>query len=99
MTQPPPVPLEYRGPSEPRPRDPNAPRRFAAGLFGGTGVSALAYFSGWALFPSGTIQLGIAIALVKFGVGLACLLMTGRRAFGAGLLTSLPIGFLIFWGS
>ena len=99
MTQPPSVPLEYRGPGEPRPRDPNAPKRFAAALFGGIALSAIAYFAGWSLFPNGTIPLGIAIALLKFGFGLAYVLIPGRRPIGAGLLASLPIGFGIFWGS
>src|SRR5260370_42617149 len=99
MTQPPLIPLDYRGPGEPRPRDPNAPKRFAAGLFGGIGVPALVYFAGWSWFPHGTIGLGIGIAGAKFIIGLALTLIPRRRALGAGILASLPIGLIIFCGS
>jgi hypothetical protein len=98
----PPIPLEYRGPAEPPPRDPNAPRRFMWGLFGGMGVSAVAYFGGAVVLDkrSGAIiAVGLVIAVLKLIVGLTMVFLDGLRAFGAGVLTSLPIGFMIFFGA
>ena len=97
-----PIPLEYRSPAEPPQRDPNAPKRFMWGLFGGMGVSAVAYFGGAMVLDrrSGVILgVGLVIAVLKLIVGLTMVFLHGLRAFGAGVLTSLPIGFMIFFGA
>jgi hypothetical protein len=99
MDQPPPVPLEYRGRGDPPPPNPNAAKHFAWGLFGGIGVSALAYFGGGALNRDSILFLGLLIAFVKAVVGITCVCIRRRRAFGAGVLTSLPVGFAIFFGA
>ncbi len=99
MNKPPLIPLDYRGPKDPEPANPNANKQFAWGLFGGIGVSAIAYFGGGAINPVSILILGGFIAFAKFVTSLACTLMRRYRGFGLGLLTSLPIGFMIFFAA
>ena len=100
MDHPPTIPLEYRGPADPAPRDPNTGRHFSQGLFGGIAVSAMAYFGG-ALSHDAFVFLfiGVIIAVVKIALGITGVCIRRRRAFGAGVLTSLPVGFMIFYGA
>ena len=95
----PPVPLEYRGPADPAPRDPETTKHFMQGLFGGIAVSALAYVGG-ALTHDAIVVLviGVLVALVKVGFGITGVCIRSRRAFGVGVLTSLLVGFMIFFG-
>jgi hypothetical protein len=45
------------------------------------------------------VGLLLLVGLAKFLAGFVCVLLPDWRAFGAGLLTSLPIGFMIFFGT
>ena len=96
MSQPPPIPLEYRSRGGPPSRDPDAPKWFAWGFMGGMAVSAAVYFAGWGWFPNQTFVVGMVIAAVK---ALAFLFMTARRGLGLGILASIPVGLMIFLGS
>lgn len=99
MSQPPPIQLDYRGKADPPPRDPHGPKKFAWGLFGGIGLSALAYFVGGAINRDSILFLGLLIAGLKVLGGITCVCIRRRRAFGAGVLTSLPVGYMIFAGA
>ena len=99
MTQPPSLQLDYRGKPDPAPRDPDAGKHFAQGLFGGIAVSALVYFSAGSINRDSIILFGLIIAAIKFITGIACVCIRRRRAFGLGVLTSLPVGFMIFFGA
>src|SRR5258706_245596 len=92
----PPPPLDYRTPDQRAPRDPDAPKRFAWGLIGGTAVSAVVYFAGWHWFPNVTFVLGFIITGAK---ALAFIGMPSSRGLGPGILASIPLGALIFFGT
>lgn len=105
MDQPPPIPLDYCGPGNPEPRGPNAPKQFAVGLFGGIAVSALVYLGGMGLMRSDgsifllVLYLAPLIGVAKLGVAVSCVLIRPRRALGVGIITSIPVGFMIFFGA
>jgi hypothetical protein len=71
------------------------------GLGIGTLVSAVAWGLGWnALDRSGAG--GILVWLIptaKLVAGFACFPIPGWRSFGVGLILSIAVGFLIFFGS
>src|SRR5260221_8338550 len=96
-----PLPLDYRAPSAPR--SPQERKqiwpRFFAGLILGTAVSAIIWVAGFdRLVNHGS---GLALFLVpgvKLTAGIWTFCMRGWRSFGAGMLISIALGFLIFFG-
>jgi hypothetical protein len=89
------LPLEYRAP------DQQAivgwPHLYVLGLAGGTVLSFLVYKSS---FHEGILLLaGFTMLLLKFFFSIGLIMFAPRwRRLGLGLLTSLPLGFLIFFG-
>jgi hypothetical protein len=99
MEQPPQTPLDYRSPRNPGP--PFA-HPFFIGLITGSLVSGIVWPLWW-LSPDQINQgnwgwLLIAIPGTKFTGTIICLFFPRWRTFGAGLLASIGIGFLIFFG-
>jgi hypothetical protein len=97
MQTPPPLPVDYRRYQTPEPG--NNGRRFFAALMIGTAISAIAWTAGWKSIERGgvaVVLLGV-IPLAKFIVGITLVCFRGRRSFGAGLLASIGVGFLIFF--
>ncbi|MDB5291812.1 MAG: hypothetical protein JWL69_3053 [Phycisphaerales bacterium] len=96
-----PTPLEYRTAGAARSPEERRKiwRRFFGGLILGTLVSAVIWVAGFdRLVNHGS---GLALFLVpgvKFGAGITALCMRGWRSFGAGILVSIALGFLIFFG-
>lgn len=100
---PPPPPLGYRpaGARNPQPAREPALKGFLLGLFAGAGASCFMWIAGWddfggeRAFP-GTVAVVLVIKLVC-----AVIFIKSRRfpGVGGGLLTSIPIGGLIFFGS
>ena len=103
MDQPPPHRLEYQraGPRRPRPNNKPRlpqPRNFFAGLGAGALVSLTIWFFNWDRFG----QTGTAIWIVvicKFVASCVLLAFPKTYMFGMGMLLSIPIGALIFFGS
>src|SRR5947207_1555269 len=83
------------------------PRKSAApqllwGLGIGSAVSAIVWLAGWnALFATGRSAdwLLVAIPGGKIVAGIACVVTPRWRSFGIGLLLSIAVGFLIFFGA
>jgi len=76
-------------------------RYFLGGLFIGVAISAAVWIAGWNAFDRSSWGMGIvgSVVLGKFFASLATLLSQKWRHLGIGLLVSLPIGALIFFGS
>ena len=99
------VPLEYGG----RPalittqQAGSAVVRFLAGLGTGAAISLVFWGLGWHAFVANKFDSGIsALFLVPGGklvVATVCMFFRGWRAFGAGLLVSIGLGVMIFFGS
>ena len=98
MSEPQPSGLNYQ--SAPRPGGPKhggfRAGQFFLGLALGTLFSAVVWIAGWD-FLSGAGALGVP--LVKSGTGVGLLLVPGRWSAGGGVLVSLALGFLIFFGT
>ena len=106
MSQPPPVPLEYRSPLPPPPPE-RIIRTFAMGLFVGIAISALLWLPRWkGIVGTSVLQEGRWASPAFWGVislkivgGIMFLFIRGYRYFGVGLITSLLVGVLIsFFG-
>ena len=100
QSQPPSVPvmpIGYRGhggSDAPRER----PLRMLWGFLAGSGISTLAWVGGWQ--PLVANDSGAALWIVpavKFLAAVVFLFVPGWRLFGAGLLVSIAMGFLIFF--
>jgi hypothetical protein len=95
-----PPPLDYRGASamhSPEPR--RSFRGFFGGLLLGTLISAVAWgfqFSG--MRHGGLGSSVILLPGVKLAAGVLGLCIRGWRSFGAGMLISIALGILIFFG-
>ena len=98
MQTPPPLPVDYRRYQSPEPGHNNG-RRFVTALLIGTAISAIAWTAGWKSIERGGVAITLlaVIPLGKFIAGITLVCFRGRRAFGAGLLASIGIGFLIFF--
>ncbi|HZK81463.1 MAG TPA: hypothetical protein VFC46_10360 [Humisphaera sp.] len=72
---------------------------FFVGLIAGTALSAIVWVGGFksmdSTFASGAI---LIIPAVKLTTGIIFLCRRGWRSLGAGILVSLALGFLIFFG-
>jgi hypothetical protein len=96
-----PPPLEYRSAGSGRSPGERKQiwRRFFSGLALGTAMSAVVWIAGFdRLVNHGS---GLALFLVpgvKLAAGICGLCLRGWRSFGAGILVSIALGFLIFFG-
>jgi len=110
----PPVTLDYKNPNPDTPPEPlwSIERNFGLGLFVGVAVSVITWCAGWnvvgesalgAVIGPSSSSLGTAVLwsvpIVKIGVAVGTLFSPRFRGFGIGVLISLPIGALIFFGS
>lgn len=103
MSQPP--PLDYRNPPVPGPREPFA-RQFLIGLGCGSLVSLILWCGGWdALMRTekrfatvGVLTLA-AVPLIKLVFGIGMIVRRTYKGAGAGLITSIAVGALIFFGA
>ncbi len=74
--------------------------RFFWGLGLGALVSTLVYFGGWHWMDTHhTDWLIWSVPLAKLLVGITCVCIRGYRPFGAGVLVSIALGVLIFFGA
>lgn len=74
---------------------------FLAGLIGGSAVSAVAWIGGWESMNNDS-QLQVLVWIIpgtKIIVGTLFCCIRGWRGLGAGLLVSIALGFLIFFGT
>jgi hypothetical protein len=98
-SQPPPLPINYRSPQD---REPGSGGRTAAKFFGaligGSALSAIAWIGGWNFIDkgNGAFLIGVVPGL-KLAASIPLFCFRGYRAYAAGLLTSLAVGFLIFF--
>lgn len=71
------------------------------GLGVGSLISALLWIPIWAFDKQGNVALPIALVVlgIKFVGGVVGLCFAGWRALGGGVLLSIAIGFLIFFGA
>lgn len=100
-----PPPLPPRAPNfqPPGAIQPTPPGRnvlwFFIGLIAGTVLSAIVWIFGFrsldSTFASGAI---FVMPALKLATGITCLCLRGWRSLGAGILVSLALGFLIFFG-
>lgn len=76
-------------------------RRFWLALLGGGAVSAIFWIAGWTALEK--LQYAPAVVAIvpaaKFLVGLPMMFNPRRKPIGIGLLVSIPLGALIFFGS
>jgi hypothetical protein len=75
-------------------------RRFFAGMILGTVISGMVWPAGFNLMANR--GLGLAMFIVPFAKIVAITVALGRRewrSFGLGLLVSIAVGFLIFFGA
>ena len=100
-----PAPLDYRssGRIPPGPDPESTWRRFLAGLGIGTAVSAVLWIGGPAAsrFVPASVVFGLASIVVpgtKLVVAASMLSQPPWKSFGAGLLASMAVGFLILCG-
>jgi hypothetical protein len=101
MDHPPPLPLNYGNPDSPPPGMASG-AKFAFGLLGGTMISAVVWPCLWLLSDPNNGNWGwllLAVPLAKIAVSTVCLCRSRWRATGAGILTSIGVGFLIFFGT
>ena len=93
-------PLDYQSqpPPPPGPRPVSPALRLLAGFLAGTALSAAVWIGGWTpLVQRGSGDILWVVPAVKVLASVVCLCIPGWRSFGAGVLASLAIGFLIFF--
>jgi hypothetical protein len=73
--------------------------RFFAGLILGAVVSAIIWFAGWNLLDKGNGSILLIVPGAKLVVGIVFICIRGWRSFGAGILVSIALGVLIFFGA
>ena len=103
-SQPPPIQpaIAYGAPGQMRPPVPvgRIILLFFAGLLLGTGVSAIIWIAGWkhvmAHSNGGVI---LVVTGVKFAIGVVLLFIRGWRSFGAGIIASIALGVMLFFGA
>ncbi len=99
-----PQPLAYQPKGAPRAGSGPGGNRFLslflAGAIGGTAVSAIAWIGGWeAIDKGGAGFLLVVIPGIKLAAGVPMLCFRRWRGLGAGIMVSLALGFLIFFGT
>ncbi|HWE00974.1 MAG TPA: hypothetical protein VG326_01095 [Tepidisphaeraceae bacterium] len=100
---PPPNALSYQAPGQGPPLPPLSAaqtlRLFFAGLTLGTALSAIVWIIAFrfeiGMFAGGAM---VVIPLLKLSTGIIFVCRRGWRSLGAGILVSLALGFLIFFG-
>ena len=98
--EPDPPTLDYRRPPAPPRRGPlglTSVGKYALGVFAGLAIS-LGYYFVLARVGADTFVELFGAVLFKLVVGVALLFVESWRAFGLGLVTSVPIAVLIFMG-
>lgn len=95
---PPPIVLQYRSPQARRPWQ---WKQFGLGLLVGITISSVYWFGGFAAIDLDTVLTvgAIGIPLIKLVWFIVCMFYPDRRAFGIGMLVSLPLGVMIFFGA
>ncbi len=101
-----PPPVDYLPPSGKPPGGKSLEsRRFLLGLLGGTALSGLVWLFVFKLSGSkvdsggnGVFAAMIGLPILKVAVAIGCLIVRGWRSCGAGILLSLILGALIFFG-
>jgi hypothetical protein len=97
MTQPPPIP-DYAKPGRPAPSG-HPLLEVLAGLALGGAISAIAWIGMWKAVDSNP-WLAFVVAGAKLVIALLLIVATRRLRFGGvGLLLSIPLGALIFFGA
>lgn len=97
-----PQPLDYQRPAPPP--LPQVRRRmnwrwFGLGLAAGIGFSVVYYILiGLEIIPIQSVGFALGAVILKFSLGFALLFVDGWRAFGIGLIASVPLAVLIFVG-
>jgi hypothetical protein len=69
------------------------------GLGLGTLVSVIVWVGGWKYVENSGANLLVLVPATKLIVGVVLLCIRGWRGFGGGILLSIAIGFLIFFGA
>jgi hypothetical protein len=98
---PPRVPLNYQQPyyAPLRPPTRYPVRKFLGGMAAGTLLSAILWpFSFSANRGDAIFSLVIVVLFLKLGAGISFLCMRPYRMIGGGIMTSVALGFLIFFG-
>jgi hypothetical protein len=97
----PPSHMDYRPQPEPPPPGwpPRTQRR--AGLLGGSLLSLIVWPLTWKFGQQGNTIMAVIIAMVavKVVTAIVCTASPRWRPLGAGLLASMGVGFLIFFGT
>jgi hypothetical protein len=101
--QQPPIPLDYRNrklPNRPSGSGWSTAAKFFAGFVSGCLISGVVWPLGWHYITEGQGGwLGYAVPVVKISAAIAFLSTRDWRAAGAGVLVSLAVGFMIFFGT
>ena len=94
--EPDPQRLEYRPAAPEQPVHGRARGMYVLGLFAGLAVSVL-YYVLLGLNVTGHTPAGpLGAVILKLAAGIGLLFVPGWKAFGLGLITSVPIAVLIF---
>jgi hypothetical protein len=92
-----PASLDYRPPGNGRSR---AKTQFLWGLVGGSIFSAAFWLFWWHMnsLPQTDSNALTVVPAVKFGIAVVCFFNPKWTSFGAGILVSIAVGFMIFCG-
>jgi hypothetical protein len=96
-------PLEYQSFNrfQPPPLDYSPGKRFGVALLIGTGLSALIYIAGSGMFKGtgdAILIVSLSVVAIKFVTFISCMFLRRWRTFGVGILVSIALGFMIFFG-
>src|SRR3954453_13742978 len=97
----PPSHVDYRPQPKPPPPGPSPRSLQLIGLGVGSLVSLVTWPLAWKYDPDGTIVFKIVLVMfvIKIGTVFGCIQSRRWRPLGAGVLASIGIGFLIFFGT
>jgi hypothetical protein len=96
--------LSYQQPGamRPAPQDPGGLSfllQFLIGALGGAAVSAVAWIAGWKFINGNAGVVVFIVPGVKLVAGITLLCLPRWRGLGAGIMVSIALGFLIFFGT
>src|SRR5437764_11808720 len=93
----PPSHIDYR--PQPEPRPPRTQRM--QGLVAGSLLSLIVWPLAWKFGQNGSTMLYVVVAMITIKIVTAsvCLASPRRRPMGSGILASMGVGFLIFFGT
>jgi hypothetical protein len=72
---------------------------FLIGALGGAAVSAVAWIAGWNLINGNAGFVVFVVPALKLAAAIPLLCFRRWRGLGAGLMVSIALGFLIFFGT